>query len=187
MTPSELRDALGANSWLDEAIGRIRKDPAAIGGLFPAAGRRCGRGSVAPGWTADEAARALMLVEAPVEAETLYRYGDADEKRAVLRAMPLLAGHDDMVSVLNDALRTNDTRLVAAALGPCATVLDAAAWRQGVLKCVFMGIPLTAVHGLRERADAELADMLRAFAREREAAGREVPADARELLDQLGA
>jgi hypothetical protein len=180
-----LRGALAASPWLAEAVGRIEADPPAIGALFPAAGRRVGRGTVADGWTADEAARAIMLAAAPAEAENLYRYGDADEKRAVLKALPLVAVGESAVSLLYDALRTNDSRLVAAALGPYAQNLEPAAWRQGVLKCVFMGIPLDAVSGLHERADDELAAMLRAFADERAAAGREVPADARELLDEL--
>ena len=56
-----------------------------------------------------------------------------------------------------DALRTNDTRLVAAALGPYAAAhLDGHGWRQGVVKCVFMGVPLDAVADLDERADDEL-------------------------------
>jgi hypothetical protein len=181
----DLRRALAGSPWLTESVGRIEADPAAIGALFPAAGRRCGRGALVEGWTADEAARAVLLAAAPAEAGSLYRYGDADEKRAVLKALPLVAAGAEGVPLLSDALRTNDTRLVAAALGPYAIHLEPAAWRQGVLKCVFMGIPLDAVHGLRERADGELAAMLRAFADERAAAGREVPADARELLDDL--
>lgn len=184
-TLADLRAALGGNPWLDEASRRIASDPAAAGALFPAAGRHCGRAPVAAGWTADEAARAVLLAAAPGEAPALYRYGDADEKRAVLKALPFIVTDAGAVPLLHDALRTNDTRLVAAALGPYAVHLEPAAWRQGVLKCVFMGIPLDAVHGLRERADGELAAMLRAFAEERAAAGRQVPADARELLDEL--
>ncbi|NMO52332.1 sugar phosphate isomerase [Actinoplanes sp. TBRC 11911] len=172
-TLNELRKALG-----DDPSGDVATQ-------FPAAGRRWGRDPLPglPGWTADEAARALLLASAPfAEAEAAYRYGDADEKRAVLKALPLLAIGSEGVPLLHDALRTNDTRLVAAALGPYAEHLDDAAWRQGVLKCVFMGVPLATVHGLTERADDELAAMLAAFAQERTAAGREVPADALALL-----
>jgi hypothetical protein len=87
--------------------------------------------------------------------------------------------------LLRDALRTNDPRLVAAALGPCAGHLDQAAWRQGVLKVVFMGVPLAAVHRLGERADGELAAMLAGLAEERAAAGRELAGDATALLELL--
>nr|WP_238424347.1 EboA domain-containing protein [Micromonospora parastrephiae] len=77
--------------------------------------------------------------------------------------------------------------MVAAALGPYARHLDAAAWRQAVLKCVFSGVPLAAVADLDSRADSELAAMLAALAAERHAAGRELPADATDLLDRLTA
>ena len=87
--------------------------------------------------------------------------------------------------LVRDALRSNDTRLVAAALGPGARDLPAAEWRQGVLKSVFMGLPLSAVDGLAERADTELGRMLAALRHEREAAGRTMPADAVELLERL--
>jgi hypothetical protein len=119
------------------------------------------------------------------EVSELYRYGDAAEKRAVLKALPLLPIGGDAVPLLQDAIRTNDTRLVAAALGPYAAHLDPPAWRQAVLKCVFMGVPLSVVDGLDERADAELAGMLASFAEERRAAGRDVPADALAVLESL--
>ncbi|MEO3930388.1 EboA domain-containing protein [Micromonosporaceae bacterium B7E4] len=180
--------------WLAEALRRVGAEPAAIGRLFAAAGRRCGRAPLPdlPDWTADDAARVLLLAalpptELPGQVETCYRYGDAAEKRAVLRALPLLPVGDAGVPLLHDAIRTNDTRLVAAALGPYADRLDQAAWRQAVLKCVFTGIPLVAVHGLDRRADAELAAMLAGFAQERRAAGRDMPADATALLDRLSA
>ncbi|MEK8109707.1 EboA domain-containing protein [Micromonospora sp. M12] len=59
----------------------------------------------------------------------------------MLRALPLLPIGGAGVPLLHDAIRTNDTRLVAAALGPYARHLDPAAWRQAVLKCVFSGVP----------------------------------------------
>ncbi|MFC7108458.1 EboA domain-containing protein [Nonomuraea rubra] len=98
---------------------------------------------------------------------------------------PLLPVGTGAVPLLRDAIRTNDARLLAAALGPYAAHLDQAAWRQAVLKCVFMGVPLAEVDRLDERADAELAAMLAAFAEEREAAGRPMPGDAAALLGRL--
>jgi hypothetical protein len=197
-TLADLRDALhehGAlddGEWLGVALHSVAAEPGSLGRLFPAAARRCGRGPLPglPGWTVAEAARAVLLGALPRarlddELESAYRHGDAGEKQAVLRALPLLPVGDAAVPLLRDALRTNDTRLVAAALGPYATRLDDAAWRQAVLKCVFMGVPLSCVHGLDERADARLAEMLDGFARERRAAGRDVPADALALLDRL--
>ncbi|MCF6473484.1 sugar phosphate isomerase [Nonomuraea sp. MG754425] len=196
MTPPErlraaLRDTPHA-AWLEQALA----EPGRFTRSFAAAGRRTGRAPLpgAPGWTADEAVRALLLESLPpgraaAEAHDLYRHGDADEKRAVLKALPMLpAGADALpvtVPLLRDAIRTNDARLLAAALGPYAAHLDQAAWRQAVLKCVFMGVPLSEVDRLDERADAELAAMLAAFAAEREAAGRPMPGDAAALLGRL--
>ncbi|MET7950768.1 EboA domain-containing protein [Micromonospora sp. NPDC005324] len=196
MTPDSLRAALGGvpdPDWLDTALRRVTTEPAAITRLFPAVGRRCGRAALpdAPGWTADDAARVLLLTSLPGEhaayAERLYQHGDAAERRAVLRALPLLPIGADGVPLLHDAIRTNDTRLVAAALGPYAGHLDQAAWRQAVLKCVFSGVPLATVADLDTRADSELTAMLAALAAERHAAGRELPADATDLLHRLTA
>ncbi|SCE97996.1 hypothetical protein GA0074696_2022 [Micromonospora purpureochromogenes] len=194
MTPDRLRAALEGvpdPDWLAAALRRVAAEPATIARFFPAAGRHCGRSDLAgaPGWTADEAARALLLTALPADhathAEALYRHGDAAEKRAVLKALPLLPVGAAGVPLLHDAIRTNDTRLVAAALGPYARHLDPASWRQAVLKCVFAGVPLAGVADLERRADGELAAMLAALAAERHAAGRELPADATDLLDRL--
>lgn len=178
-------------AWLVDALTRVSADPDEIGTLFPAVGRGLGRGPLEAAhsglgeWTVDDAGRALLLAALPGSAEavarearTLYRYGDAAERRGVLRALGPLDPGPGGVDVVEDALRANDTRLVAAALGPyAARYLPADAWRHGVLKCVFLGIPLGAVAALRERADAELARMLADYARERVAAGRDVPLD----------
>ncbi|MEU7172801.1 EboA domain-containing protein [Micromonospora tulbaghiae] len=194
MTPDRLRAALRGvpdPQWLDAALRRVATEPTAVERFFAAAARRCGRGPLPdlPGWTADDAARALLLTALPnghaVAAETLYRQGDAAEKRAVLRALPLLPIGAECVPLLHDAIRTNDTRLVAGALGPYARHLEQATWRQAVLKCVFTGVPLAVVDGLADRADGELARMLAAFAAERHAAGRDMPTDATDLLRRL--
>ncbi|MEU4781362.1 EboA domain-containing protein [Micromonospora sp. NPDC023633] len=196
MTPDSPRAALRGvpdPDWLDAALRRVAAEPAAIDRFFPAAGRRCGRAPLAgaPGWSADEAARALLLTalrtDHATHAESRYRQGDAAEKRAVLKALPLLPIGAAGAPLLHDAIRTNDTRLLAAALGPYARHLDAAAWRQAVLKCVFTGVPLAVVHDLDARADGELAAMLAGLAAERQAAGRAMPADAIDLLTRLRA
>lgn len=185
-TVDALREALKGNDKLTDDLRRVAEKPETVAGLFPAAGRRYGREPLTDGWTTDEAARALLLAAVqPEEMHEIYRYGDTAEKLAILKALPLLPIGDSGVPLLEDALRTNDTRLVAAALGPYSDRLSRQAWRQAVLKCVFMGVPLSGVHRLHERADAQLGSMLRAFAQEREAAGRDVPPDALALIDQL--
>jgi hypothetical protein len=181
-------------AWLTDALAAVAVTPAALPGLFAAAGRRCGRGPARglPGWDLDEAARVLLLSAVGLsgtalmsELRALYRYGDTAEKLAILRALPGLDVGTDGDDLLRDAIRSNDPRLVAAALGPCASRLDDPTWRQAVIKCVFMEIPLTSVTGLAERADAELARMLAGLADERRSAGRRMPADADALLARL--
>jgi hypothetical protein len=194
--------------WLEAAIARIGEQPRHIRVAFPAAGRMCGRGALhAPlqgpllgaepyGWTVDDGARALLLAAlsqaigpqaaGPLaeEARYLYEHGDAAERRGVLRALPLLPVGPAALPLVRDALRTNDTRLISAALGPyAADHLDDHDYRHGVLKCVFTGIPLASVAGLERRAGHELARMLADYARELAAAGRDVPADIGPLID----
>jgi hypothetical protein len=179
--------------WLADAREQIAADPAALARLFPAVGRKCGRGQLWTddpeliGWTVDDAVRTVLLAGASLEDVTaVYNYGDATERRAVLRALPLLDLGDSAVPLVLDALRTNDTRLIAAALGPYAAEhLPIDAWRQAVLKCVFLGIPLAWVADLDRRKDDVLVRMMRAFAEERIAAGRTVPPDVLQIVPDL--
>ncbi|GAA1979249.1 EboA domain-containing protein [Isoptericola halotolerans] len=178
-------------------LTEVRRDPATLTRHVARAARVVGRGPGPYGHRVEDVARARLLLAA---CETLgpqaaadvvaeqYGSGDADERRAVLIALPALdAGPegigDAAVPVVLDALRTNDTRLVAAAMGPYAAEhLPDDAWRHGVLKCLFTGVPLAAVAHLEARRDAELDRMVRALADERRAAGRDVPDDATRLL-----
>ncbi|MFH9419093.1 EboA domain-containing protein [Streptomyces rochei] len=149
---------------------------------FAEAGRRCGTEHA-------DAARVLLLTAARPDAETvtlLYHRGTAAERRAVLLALDGLDTEPaHALPLVEDALRANDTTLLAAALGPyAARHLDAHQWRHAVLKCLFTGVPVATVANLavRARADAELARMLRAYAAERTAAHRDIPADLDRVL-----
>lgn len=186
-----------ALAWVRESVAEIETDPAAVRIRFPMAGRKAGRGPLDPdaspddvhAWTIDDAARTLLLVALGdrVEAELadLYRFGDAAERRGLLRALPYLPVGDRAMGIVDDAIRTNDTRLVAAALGPYATEhLDDAAYDQAVLKCVFIGVPIAPLDGLPARATAETARMLAAFVHERVAAGRDIPAEVWDVIDR---
>ncbi|MFJ2759496.1 EboA domain-containing protein [Nocardioides sp. NPDC087217] len=183
---------------LAEWCAEIETDPTRIRTRFPAAAREIGRTprtSPEPGAerVEDDVRVRLLLAlgrglagdpdALSVEVHDLYRFGDADERRAVLIGLGHLeeAIGDRAVDLLHDALRTNDPRLVAAALGTYAARLDPAAWRQAVLKCLFVGVPLRLVAGL-DRSDDELRRMVADYAAERRAAGREVPADALSFL-----
>ncbi|MEU3268240.1 EboA domain-containing protein [Streptomyces bacillaris] len=178
-----------ARAWLDTALTEAAHHATATDGTatpawelrFAAAGRHCGQQHA-------DSVRSLLLIEAraPLPSVTrLYEQGTAAERRAVLLTLDRLALGATALPLVEDALRTNDTRLVAAAVGPYAAAhLPPHAWRHAVLKCLFTGVPADAVARLGERAqgDAELARMLADFAAERTAAGREVPPGLRTVL-----
>ncbi|MGW4031432.1 EboA domain-containing protein [Streptomyces sp. NPDC004838] len=155
---------------------------------FAAAGRHCGQDHA-------DSARVLLLIEARAGVDTLtrlYRQGSAAERHALLLALPYLDSltpPDAALPLIEDALRTNDTRLVAAAVGPYAAEhLDPHAWRHAILKCLFTGVPVEAAADLERRAtgDGELGRMLADFAAERMAAGRTTPPDLIRVLTLTG-
>lgn len=169
-----------ARTWLDHALDEAAAHPGLHGPIsvwelrLAEAGRRCGAAHA-------DAARVLILdaARAGIDALTrVYFQGTADERRAVLHALPHLVPGPDALPLIEDALRTNDTRLLSAAVGPYAAQhLTAHAWRHAVLKCLFTGVPVDHVADLPRRAagDDELARMLGDYAAERTAAGRTVP------------
>jgi len=177
---------------LRRACARVAGDPGALATTFPAVARQVGRGPLDDeplGWRVEDVARVLLLDAAGVGAgaaiEDLYRYGDADERRAIVRALPYLGLGDAAMALVSDALRSNDARLIAAALSPYALErLDPAAVRQAVLKCVFTEIPLSAVRDLDAHASPELSRSLAEYALERVTAGRSVPGDIWPLVDR---
>ena len=186
-----------AADWLREALAEVGARPETIRRLFPTAGRKAGRAKLDPdadpddlhAWSIDDAARTLLLVELGTavesELEELYRYGDAAERRGLLRALPYLEIGDTALGIVDDAIRTNDTSLIAAALGPYATAhVDDAGYGQAVLKCVFSGIPIEPLDGVPERVTPDGARMLAAFVHERIAAGRDVPAEVWIVIDR---
>jgi hypothetical protein len=191
----ELDDRLdgAGRAWLDEALAEAARATDAPPGTgpytappswelrFASAGRHCGQEHA-------DSVRILLLHEARAGTDTLtrlYRHGAAAERRAVLLALPSLVPGPEALPLVEDALRTHDTRLVAAAVGPYAAEhLDPHSWRHAVLKCLFTGVPVDAVAALgrRARGDAELARMLGDHAAERTAAGRPVPPDLHRVL-----
>ncbi|WP_328751711.1 EboA domain-containing protein [Streptomyces sp. NBC_00285] len=176
-----------ARAWLDQALDEAAAHPGAHGPIsvwelrLAEAGRRCGPEHA-------DAVRILILHAARADTDALtrvYAQGTAAERRAVLRALPYLVPGPEALPLVEDALRTNDTRLLAAAVGPyAARHLAPHHWRHAILKCLFTGIPVTEVADLdrRAHADAELARMLADYAAERTAAGRPVPHDLHRVL-----
>ncbi|MFF4378182.1 EboA domain-containing protein [Kitasatospora sp. NPDC001547] len=190
------------DDWPTRAERRVREWPGTVHQEFPLAGRMVGRDPVRPDadpqglvhGTVDDLARGRLLAALAgalpgavlaAEVEKLYRHGDDAERRGVLRALPELPDSVRRLGLelVADGLRTNDPRLVAAAMGPfAARHLPQDQWRHGVLKCLFTGVPLAAVAELVARTDSELLRMARDLAEERRAAGREIDPDLRALL-----
>lgn len=198
--------------WLEVVAAEIADDPSRIVRHFPAVGRKVGREPLheddpqALRGSIDDVARA-RLVEAlidNVDATTaagvlvdLYRHGDDAERRGVLRGLAAVDADSAVrtadeettlakagIDLVNDALRTNDPRLVAAAMGDfAARHLPAVDWRGGVLKCLFMQIPLRAVSAIEERRDDDLKVQAQNLADERRAAGRVLSPDLTALIN----
>ncbi|MFI6931375.1 EboA domain-containing protein [Streptomyces sp. NPDC050287] len=197
VAPSDLHRRLAADlseaarAWLDQALDEAATHPGTHGPVsvwelrLAEAGRRCGPEHA-------DAVRVLILHAARADADALtrvYVQGTAAERRAVLYALPHLVSGPEALPLVEDALRTNDTRLLAAAVGPyTARHLPAHAWRHAVLKCLFTGVPVDEVADLERRAhgDTELARMLGDYAAERTAAGRAVPDDLHRVLTLTG-
>jgi len=183
--------------WLRETSAAVAADAGALRSRFAMVGRKVGREPLDEGadpsdvwaWTIEDAARVLLLVAAGDRAEAelaeLYRFGDAAERRGVLQALPYLDIEARGLGLVDDAIRTNDTRLIAAALGPYATqYLSDEQYDQAVLKCVFVGVPITGLDGIPSRVTPDGARMLGAFVHERVAAGRDLPPEVWTVIDK---
>ncbi len=109
-----------------------------------------------------------------------FRAGDNDERRAVLRALPILPEPERFVALAVDACRTNVVPIFEAIAceNPFPTRhFPDLHFHQMVLKAVFLGLRLPRVIGLAARVTPELARMADDYAAERRAAGRSVPED----------
>jgi hypothetical protein len=142
-----------------------------------------------PGWdpsglSVDQAARIAILLKAGGAAEAfrdrfvqLCRTADMAEQVAFYRGLPLYPNPELLAHQAGEAARTN-MRSVFEALAHNNPYpfeqFDDNRWNHMVLKALFIGSKLHPIQGLGQRANAELARILRDYAHERWAAGREV-------------
>ena len=202
-------DTGDARAWLVEQLAAAG-EPARFAAAFAGAGRRLGRAAIReaaaaaitasglrwPVTGADECGRAALVLAAidrlaPDEhvafIANLVRRGEVRERQAVLRALAALPEPARFVELAIDALRTNVVDVFAAIAcdNPLpARCFDERAFGQMILKALFVGAPLARVVGLQARITPELIRMVDAFASERRAAGRDVPADAALITDR---
>jgi hypothetical protein len=146
--------------------------------------------ALVPGWSPErwsclEALRVCLLLARPdlVEAglelglEECFRYADEGEQCALYRALPLLPGGGRFTWRAGEGCRSNMRSVFEAVACDSpypALHFDDLAWRQLVIKAVFIAAPLWRVHGLDERLSPELARMALDLAEERRSAGRPV-------------
>ena len=142
-----------------------------------------------PGWdpsglSVDQAARIAILLKAGGEGEhfrnrfvQLCRTADIAEQVAFYRGLPLYPNPELLTHQAGEAARTN-MRSVFEALAHKNPYpfeqFDENRWNHMVLKALFIGSQLHPIQGLGQRANAELAIILRDYAHERWAAGRNV-------------
>jgi hypothetical protein len=175
------------------ALGRrLGTDP--LGGASEVTDRD-GRTWSIDGWGLDEVARAFLLVaalprvpaaEQKAWLEDSYRTGALRERRAVLRALPLLAEPDRFLPIALDAGRSSTQPIfeaIACENPYPAAYFPEASFNQLIMKAVFTEVPLARILGLMSRHTPELARMAGDYASERRAAGRTVPPDLALLID----
>lgn len=137
-------------------------------------------------WTTLETARVALVLARPRldeqasydQLETAFRSADEGEACALYRSLCLLPRPELALSRAAEGCRSN-MRSVFEAIA-CDNPYPAAhfgelAWRQLVIKSLFVGAPTLRIVGLERRLSPELARMALDLADERRSAGRPVP------------
>lgn len=158
--------------------------------LAPSAAELTAAATAVPGWnpqrwTLRECSRVdLVLTRSQQDSEggihaieSAFAFADMGELCALYRSLALLPRPERFAARAAEGARTNIRAVFEAAI--CDTpfpvrYFDDVAWRQCVVKALFIEAPLWRVVGLDERLDAELARMALDLAEERHSAGRHV-------------
>lgn len=143
-----------------------------------------------PGWNPErwsllEAMRVcLVLARSDLEAasgveaiEEAFRYADEGELCALHRSLAHIPAGERLAWRAGEGCRTNMRSVfeaVACDTPYPARHFDDLAWRQLVIKALFIDAPLWRVHGLDERLSPELARMALDLVEERRSAGRDI-------------
>lgn len=136
------------------------------------------------GWSVDQAARVLVLLEWASLTDNfastfmrLCRTAEVSEAVALYRGLPLYPGPETLDWQVGEGLRTS-IRSVFEAIAHRSPVpketFSVGRWNHMILKALFIGSALHPIQGLDERGNPELAEILRDYAHERWAAGRPV-------------
>ena len=190
--------------WLMEQLEKLRQDPGdrSLHIALGMAPRRLGKADLElsaddlaaaeaarpgwdpRGWSLDEAARILILLETGgantsfAERFTqLCRTSDVGEAIALYRGLPLYPDPESLEAQAAEGVRSNMRAVFEAVAhgNPYPReVFDEDRWNQMVLKALFVDSTLAPIQGLDERANPKLAAILIDYAHERWAAGRKV-------------
>lgn len=136
------------------------------------------------GWSADGAARVITLLQTiagrtdfPVRFQQLCRTADVAEAIAFYRGLIVYPSPEVLEAQAAEGVRSNMRAVFEAVAhnNPYPRrCFDQHRWNHMVLKALFVDSRLHPIYGLDERANPELAEMLRDYAHERWAAGRPV-------------
>jgi len=196
-----LRTWLGPADWLDGQLTRIAAgDERALFLALGLAGRKLGRAPLASdpaaataaragwdpsGWSADQAARTLLLLALPsadaarwlATTERCFHAATVEELVAYYQALPLQPHPGLLAARAAEGVRSSMTPVFAAvALAnpfPAERLADDA-FNQMVLKCFFTGSDSGRITGLATRRNPDLGRMLAHYAHERRLASRPV-------------
>lgn len=136
-------------------------------------------------WSIDGAARVLTLLrlaeQNPDNFSTTLRSlcttADVSEAIAYYRAMDLFPNNNTFDDLIGEGLRTNMQAVFEAIAhnNPYPSKhFDEHRWNHMILKALFIGSALYPIHGIDERANADLAQILCNYAHERWSANRSV-------------
>jgi hypothetical protein len=198
------RISTATRAWLLPRVETLAEE--SFGSVYSGAGRRLGSAACEPteaesvrlsaaglsvprGWPLSEVGRAALLVLACARLEPaarlrlargVFKTGDNEERAALLKALPLLPEPEGFVELAIDACRTHVQSVFEAIA--CDNPFPMRHfpehnYNQLVLKAFFTGVAVQRIEGLAARRTPELVRMAEAYASERRAAGRSVPAD----------
>lgn len=139
-------------------------------------------------WEKGDAARILLTLKAidldEIDSthliKEIYSLSDEREKAAIVRGLILFSENDALKLIALEAGRTNSIVLFEslATNNPYpAAYYSEVEFNQFILKALFVGVNISYVHGLEERANPELSRMCEDYIEERVLANRSIPAD----------
>jgi hypothetical protein len=197
---SEIQAGAGLDRFAQRAAGAarftrgidLRPGPAAL-----AQAQRLCPGWNPERWSARDAWRALLILALPDLAgaggqalfETWLDSADEGELVAGMRCLCLLPRGERFLSRAEEGCRSNMRSVFEATA--CDTPyphdrFGEIAWKQALLKSVFVGAPTWRIQGLDGRLSEDLARMALDYVEERRSAGREVPIGLWSLLGAHG-